>query len=93
MAEWEFRPNSKGYAALLRSKGVEQELERKGGLVVQAAQGSAPVVTGAYRSSIRTEVEQHPTRVVCHVVAGTDHGAEVEFHTRNLLNNLDAARG
>jgi len=51
------------------------------------AQGSAPVVSGAYRNALH--IEKHTTdRVVARVVGGTDHDMEVEANTGNLARAL-----
>lgn len=84
--------NSAGMAELLNSDGVRAELTGRAESVLGAARSGAPVVTGAYRDSLH--IEQHATdRAAVRVVAGSDHGLEVEARTGNLARALDAAGG
>ena len=84
--------NHGGIAELLKSDGVRAELTRRAERVLSAAEASAPVVTGEYRSSLH--IEQHTTsRAAVRVVSDSDHALVVESKTGNLARALDAAAG
>lgn len=71
--------------------GVEALLEEAAQRALDAAQGSAPVATGAYRASLHIETD-HTDRMVKRVVADVDYAMAVEANTGNLARALDAAR-
>ena len=83
--------NRSGMHELLTSPQVAAELEERAGRVLSAAQASAPVVSGAYRDSLRVEVVQHPSRVVARVVAGVGYGMAVEARHGVLVRALGQA--
>lgn len=80
-----------GMRELLKSAGVKAELQRRGERVLAAARAAAPVDTGAYKASLRLEVDEHPTRAAVHVGASVDYGMEVEADHGTLSRALDAA--
>lgn len=83
--------NHGGMAALLKSGEVRSELTKRAEAVLSAAQSSAPVESGAYKSSLH--VEQATTdRAVVRVVADVDYALVVEANTGNLSRALDAGR-
>lgn len=84
------RLNSRGMRELLNSSGVEAYLRGKAEPVLAAAKSSAPVDTGAYRDSLRIEID-HTDRVVARVVSDVDHAMVVEADTGNLTRALGSA--
>lgn len=82
-----------GFTELLKSSGVRSHLRDRGERVAQSARASAPVESGHYRGSIRTEVEDHRTRSVAHVHADAPYALVVEANTGNLARSLDAGGG
>jgi hypothetical protein len=71
--------------------GVEAMLEESAQRALSAAQGSAPVASGAYRDSLRIETD-HTDRMVKRVVSDVDYAMVVEANTGNLARAIDAAR-
>ena len=87
-----FSLNHGGMAALLKSSGVRSFVTSRADAVLSAAESSAPVDTGAYRSSLH--IEQATTdRAVVRVVADVSYALVVEAETGNLSRALDAAGG
>ena len=84
--------NRAGIRKLLFDPGVRADLTRRMRRVEAAAKVTAPVETGAYRDSIRTE-SASTDRAVERVVADVDHALDVEAHTGNLARALNAAGG
>ena len=85
------RLNSAGMRALLHDPGIRADLVARGERVLAAAESSAPVESGAYRSSLHLVVDDHPSRVAVHVGASVDYGMEVEADHGTLSRALDAA--
>lgn len=82
--------NHGGMGALLNSGEVRSELTARAQAVLQAAQASAPVDSGAYRDGLH--IEQATTdRAVVRVAGSTDYDWVVEKDTGNLARSLDAA--
>jgi hypothetical protein len=71
--------------------GVEGMLEDSAQRALSAAQGSAPVASGAYRDSLHIETD-HTDRMVKRVVSDVDYALVVEANTGTLARALDAAR-
>lgn len=86
------RLNRPGMAALLRSAGVAQEMERRAQRVADLARGLAPVVTGEYHDSIHVELAV-TDRVVGRVVSRVPYALYLEARRRPLGRAIDAARG
>ena len=84
--------NHRGMAALLRSRGVEDDMEDRAERVVDFARRVAPVVTGTYKDSLEASTEQHPTRVVGRATANVPYATQVEAAHRVLGRAIDAAR-
>lgn len=84
---------SSGMADLLHDPGVTAELVRRAERVAAQARSVAPVVSGAYRDSIRVETVEHQSRVVARVVADVPYAMVVESSTGTLAKSLDAAGG
>lgn len=82
--------NHAGVAELLKSAGVASELEERGNRVLATARALAPVVTGEYRDSLAAETDEHPTRVVVHVLAGVSYAMDVEAEHGVLARALDS---
>lgn len=82
--------SSAGIRALLKDPGLRSDLHRRAQQVADAAKANAPVVTGAYRDSIRVE-DVTTDRAVAHVVADVWYALGVEAKTGNLARSLDAA--
>lgn len=70
--------------------GVEAMLEAHAQSVLGAAQGSAPVESGAYQDSLHIETD-HTDRMVKRVVADVDYALVVEANTGNLARAMDVA--
>lgn len=70
--------------------GVEATLEDAAQRALSAAQGTAPVETGAYRDSLHIETD-HTDRMAKRVVADVDYAMVVEANTGNLARALDSA--
>ena len=72
------------------SHGVEGLLEASAQNALSAAQGSAPVSSGAYRDSLHIETD-HTDRMVKRVVSDVDYALVVEANTGCLSRALDSA--
>lgn len=82
--------NSSGIAELLNSRETRALLTEKAERVLSAAQASAPVATGNYKSGL--QVQQDTTdRAVSRVVGTAPHSHLVEANTGNLARALDSA--
>jgi hypothetical protein len=91
MAKVRFVPQASGFRELLHSAELSAFLEGKAQAVASAARSGAPVDSGEYAESIDVVMDDHPTRVVAHVVATAEHAMVVEANTGNLARALDAA--
>lgn len=91
MAKVRFVPQASGFRELLHSSELAAFLEGKAQAVASAARSNAPVETGEYVDSIDVVIDDHPTRVVAHVVATAEHAMVIEANTGNLARALDAA--
>ncbi|MGL5828193.1 MAG: hypothetical protein ACRC0L_01330 [Angustibacter sp.] len=85
-----FRLNSAGMAELLVSAGLAADMMARAERVAESVRGSAPVATGTYRASIRTQAVV-TDRAVARVVADVPYAPAVEADTGTLLRALDAA--
>ena len=85
--------NRKGLGILLKSSDIGGEMLRRGERVAAQAKSNAPVVSGTYRASIVAELDDHPSRVACHVKARVPYAQKVEADHRTLGRSLDAAKG
>lgn len=83
----DFHLKSSGMGELLKSAGVRSLLAVEAEAALARAQGSAPVDTGAYRSSLHIE-EVTTDRAVARVVANAPHAMIVEANTGNLARSL-----
>lgn len=92
MARVRVELNPAGMAELLKSAGVEADLQRRGSSVLAAARAGAPVDEGDYQRSLHVETVI-TDRATVRVRSGTDHGYLVEATTGNLARALDAAGG
>lgn len=84
--------NQAGVRALLRSRDVEQDLERRAERVAAAARASAPKRTGELAERIVTETVHRPDRTVARVVADVPYAAKITAENPFLAAALDAAR-
>lgn len=85
-----FKLNSAGMRELLNSGEVGGFMMTRANRVAAAARSSAPVLTGAYRNSITTQLAR-TDRAVGRVIASAPHAMLVEANTRNLGRSVDAA--
>lgn len=93
MAGVKFKHDLAGFRAILKSPEVAADMAARADRVAAAARSGGPVDEGEYVDGIESFVEQHPTRVVGHVVATAPHSLRVEANTGNLARALDAAGG
>lgn len=96
--------NKAGMNALLCDPGVAAELARRMGPVLASAQASAPVVSGAYKDSLRLEMTTAAAlgisfktggnnRPVAVVLSDSDHAMTVEASKGVLARAFNAAGG
>lgn len=86
-----FKINHGGIQSYLDGgNGVSALLHSKAQAVLSAAQGSAPVDSGAYSASLHIE-EDHTDRMVVRVVASVPYSHVVEANDGVLGRALDAA--
>jgi hypothetical protein len=90
MASAKIKLNSRGIADLLKSSGVRSMLTERAEQVLAAAQASAPVVSGEYRSGLHL-IQDTTDRAVVRVSGSSDHDNVVEANTGNLARALDSA--
>lgn len=86
------KPNGRGIIAMMKEPGVANEMRRRAENVANAARANAPVESGDYQASIHVEMEDHPTRVVAHVVASDWKSHILESRFGVLARALDSAR-
>lgn len=85
--------NEAGIRELLRSAGVQADVERRAQAVLEEARRTAPVDSGEYRDGLHIERTTSAAGVeVLTVTDGTDHGIYVEADHGTLVRALDAAR-
>lgn len=90
MARTKVTFNDSGMKAIDRA--VDKDLERRADRVLQSAQASAPVLSGAYRSGLHVERDANADGPDTFRVAGSsNHDIYVEADTGNLARSLDAA--
>jgi hypothetical protein len=77
-----FKSNRAGQARFGNSNGVYRELERRAARVIQLAQQLAPVDTGEYRRSFKTERTRIRGKAAVQVVNTSAHAAIVEHGSR-----------
>lgn len=82
-----------GILDVLKDSGVAAMLADRMQAALSAAEGAAPVESGAYRASLRTWTEEHPSRVVAHMGADVPYAMVVEADKGVLARALDAAGG
>lgn len=92
MARVRVQLNSAGMAQLLNDDGVRAMLTGRMQAVLDVAQATAPVASGAHRAS--GHIEQDTTdRAAVRVVFDSDHSLLVEARTGHIARALDAAGG
>jgi len=79
--------------ALLNDPGVRAELTRRGEAVLAAAQASAPVVSGAYKNSLRLEMTTSAALGIKFRRGGTDRPAAVVLSDSNHAMSVEASTG
>lgn len=82
--------NSKGVVALLKSDEVRDMLTKRAERVLAAAQASAPVVSGNYRSGLKI-IQDTTDRAAVRVAGTAPHSHLVEANHGTLARALDAA--
>jgi hypothetical protein len=92
MASTRIKLKSSGMASLLKDSGVRSMLTERAERVLSAAQGSAPVASGAYRDSLHLE-QDTTDRAVVRVVASVDYSHVVEANSGVLARAIDSAGG
>lgn len=88
MARARVNISRRGITEALSSPGVERELQRLADGVADAARSSAPADSGAYRESIRTELDRGWVRPRARIIADIAYGMAVEARTGNLRRAL-----
>lgn len=86
------RVNQRGIEALKGLPAIGDAMHQKAEPVLAAAEAGAPVLTGAYKSSLRIVDDVVDGVRVARVVAGVPYAVFVEAETGNLSRALDAAR-
>lgn len=87
-----FVPSKSGYAELLTADLADRACRPRAERVLAAAQSTAPVATGEYRSSLKIVADLHPSRRALHITSDAPHAMAVEAKTGNLARALDAGR-
>lgn len=77
-----FRPNRSGVQAAGRSNAIYRELERRAQKVIALAQATAPVDTGEYRASFKTERTRVRGQAAVLAINDAPHAPYLEFGTR-----------
>jgi hypothetical protein len=80
-------------ARLLRDPGVAGDIRSRADRVLGAAEGAAPVESGAYKESLESRMVEHDGRPVGQVHATVSYAHLVESRTNNLARALDAGLG
>lgn len=84
-------PNLSGIRELMRSDTVRDALTPRADRVLAAAESGAPVDTGAYQASLRTEDVTTEAGAGVRITADVPYAVFVEADTGNLSRALDAA--
>lgn len=87
-----FTLRKRGVGEMLRSGQVRADLTDRAHAVLDAAIGSAPVVTGAYRDSLIV-VQDETDRAVVRISTNISYAMVVESRTGILARALDSAGG
>ena len=85
--------NAAGLNEALSQQGVRDELRRIVDEVATKARGTAPVVSGAYRDGIHSDVVDGWVRPRGKVYADAAHSTSVEAATGNLARSLSGQGG
>lgn len=88
MARVQVKIDRRGLNEALSQQGVRDELQRIVDEVANKARGKAPVVSGAYRDGIRSDVIDGWVRPRGKVYADAAHSTSVEAATGNLARAL-----
>lgn len=88
MARGKVKVTRRGVNAALSGPLVVAELQRLADSVAARARASAPVDTGEYRASIRTEINKDWVRPRARIIADAPHARAVEAATGNLARAL-----
>lgn len=88
MARGKVTINPRGLNAALSTPAVERELQQIADSVAARARAGAPVESGSYRDSIRTEMDHGWVRPRARIIADVAHALAVESRTGNLARAL-----
>lgn len=79
-------------ADIAGSAEVGADLERRGERVLAAARAAAPVASGAFRDSLRLQVDRTGDRVAARISTNDPGGLVIDIEHRVLARALEAAR-
>lgn len=91
MSRVKVKLDRRGMRELLRSAGVQRELDRRAERVAETARSLAPVESGDYRDSIHAEPDPTSERARAKVVADDYKAHILEAKHRTLGRALDGA--